>query len=317
VDRVNYDNQTPWPSPPDGTGPSLGRINAVKYGNDPINWRPDAVDGTAGVANTNPPLVFVSGFVYGGGGPTVSIKFSKDVGGSLINSDLVITNLGSEQVVDPGQVSFSYDAGTQTGTWVLPAALADGNYHAVLSAAAVSDAQGRPLDGNGDGTGGDDYSMDFFHLGADANHDRSVNFSDLVTVAQNYGGSGKTFAQGDFNFDGSVDFADLVILAQRYNVTLGAPGSAAVVSSAPVEAAALAAAMGLSTTSTASGRASGSSEKTLTLPSPGVPGEGSKAKRAPAVKPAVVKVPKVAAGAIVPRAALIFGKKKVVERVFD
>jgi len=68
-----------------------------------------------------------------------------------------------------------------------------------------------------------------------------VNFSDLVTVAQNYGGSGKSFAQGDFNFDGSVDFADLVILAQRYNVTLAPPAPARPVSAAATTQAAVAA----------------------------------------------------------------------------
>src|SRR5206468_2599960 len=124
------------------------------------------------------------------------------------------------------QITFNYDANMQTATWQLPVGLADGNYRATLSAAGVSDAQGRPLDGNGDGTGGDNFTLDFFHLGGDANHDRSVNFSDLVTVAQNYGGSGKSFSQGDFNFDGTVNFADLVILAQRYNVTLAPPAPA-------------------------------------------------------------------------------------------
>ena len=39
VDRVNYDNNPPWPSAPDGNGPSLKRINPNNYGNDVINWQ--------------------------------------------------------------------------------------------------------------------------------------------------------------------------------------------------------------------------------------------------------------------------------------
>jgi hypothetical protein len=38
IDRVNYDDQAPWPAGPDGAGPSLTRIDPDLYGNDPINW---------------------------------------------------------------------------------------------------------------------------------------------------------------------------------------------------------------------------------------------------------------------------------------
>jgi hypothetical protein len=54
-------------------------------------------------------------------------------------------------------------------------------------------------------------------LYGDANLDRSINFTDLVAVAQNYNATGATWARGDSNFDASVTFADLVPLAQNYN----------------------------------------------------------------------------------------------------
>ncbi len=55
------------------------------------------------------------------------------------------------------------------------------------------------------------------HAGlGDANLDGVVGFPDLVKVAQNYGGTGKTWLDGDFNFDGTVGFADLVSVAQHY-----------------------------------------------------------------------------------------------------
>ncbi len=51
----------------------------------------------------------------------------------------------------------------------------------------------------------------------DANYDRTVNFNDLLVLAQNFNRtSGATWAQADFDFDGDVDFADLLALAQRY-----------------------------------------------------------------------------------------------------
>ncbi len=39
VDSVRYDNRAPWPTNAAGLGPSLERIHASAYGDDPINWR--------------------------------------------------------------------------------------------------------------------------------------------------------------------------------------------------------------------------------------------------------------------------------------
>ncbi len=38
VDHVNYDAVAPWPTQPNGSGPTLQRINSVGYGNDVVNW---------------------------------------------------------------------------------------------------------------------------------------------------------------------------------------------------------------------------------------------------------------------------------------
>ncbi len=38
VDRVNYQDASPWPTAADGTGPSLSKISETEYGNDFINW---------------------------------------------------------------------------------------------------------------------------------------------------------------------------------------------------------------------------------------------------------------------------------------
>jgi uncharacterized lipoprotein YddW (UPF0748 family) len=53
-------------------------------------------------------------------------------------------------------------------------------------------------------------------LVGDANLDGSVNFTDLLAVAQNYEQTSRLWSQGDFTLDGTVAFADLLILAQNY-----------------------------------------------------------------------------------------------------
>ena len=58
-------------------------------------------------------------------------------------------------------------------------------------------------------------------LRGDTDLSGTVNFADLVTLAQSYNGTGR-WRQGDFNYDGTINFADLVSLAQNYNGTLGA-----------------------------------------------------------------------------------------------
>ena len=55
-----------------------------------------------------------------------------------------------------------------------------------------------------------------FSLPGDANEDGSVNFTDLLILAQHYGQSGQNWNTGDFTNDGSVNFTDLLLLAQNY-----------------------------------------------------------------------------------------------------
>lgn len=55
-----------------------------------------------------------------------------------------------------------------------------------------------------------------YTLLGDANLDGDVDFSDLLSLAQSYGGTGKRWDQGDTNYDAAVNFDDLLPLAQNY-----------------------------------------------------------------------------------------------------
>jgi hypothetical protein len=65
-----------------------------------------------------------------------------------------------------------------------------------------------------------------YTLNGDANLDGTVDFNDLVALAQHYNTSaGQLWSGGDFTYDGNINFADLVLLAQNYNTSL--PSAAA------------------------------------------------------------------------------------------
>jgi len=65
-------------------------------------------------------------------------------------------------------------------------------------------------------------------LTGDANGDGSVNFTDLLILAQHFGSTGN-WLQGDFDGNQMVDFGDLLALAQDY----GLPASGASLSPVP------------------------------------------------------------------------------------
>jgi len=132
-----------------------------------------------------------------------------------------VTNIDTAEQLSDGVLALAFDTGTNTAALSFPgfpAGLPDGNNHLTV-APGYRDAFGNVSTAALD--------FDFFAFAGDANHDRDINFSDLVIVAQNYGQSGRTFSQGDFNYDGEVNFSDLVILARSYNTSLPAARAAA------------------------------------------------------------------------------------------
>jgi hypothetical protein len=67
----------------------------------------------------------------------------------------------------------------------------------------------------------DSYTLAVAGATGDTNFDGAVNFDDLLTLAQNYGGAGThSWITGDFNDDQLVNFDDLLVLAQNYGSSL-------------------------------------------------------------------------------------------------
>ena len=181
------------------------------------------------ITDTSPPTVRAyyadAGAWRGDFYRTITLAFSKDMTWTADPGALTLRNLTTGGTY-PGRGSFQdYTVAGSTVTFNLDQKLADGNYVGTVSHTQL-DFAGNPLDGNGDGVGGDDYTFNFFVLSGDINHDRAVDFKDLVILAQHYQKQGLA-ADGDLNSDGKVDFKDLVILAQNYGHTLAPPAATA------------------------------------------------------------------------------------------
>jgi hypothetical protein len=104
--------------------------------------------------------------------------------------------------------------------------LADGTYTLTVRAGQVSTAAGA-LEGNGDGTGGDDYTFGsaqgLYRLYGDATGDRRVDYADFDLFRQGFGrraGDPLFLAGFDANADGVVDNADFFQFRGRYGTAL-------------------------------------------------------------------------------------------------
>jgi Bacterial Ig-like domain/Leishmanolysin len=120
--------------------------------------------------------------------------------------------------------------GTTSARVVSDAVLPDGNYLFTLAAGGVTDVAGNTL--------ASPSTVTFRHLTGDGDDNGTVDFNDLLTLAQNYTQSGRTFAEGnyDYSVDGLVNFNDLLVLAQNYGTSLFST-QAITASSAPSKAA--------------------------------------------------------------------------------
>jgi hypothetical protein len=161
------------------------------------------------------PVVASSAFKFEAAPNAVELVFSEDIGSTLAMSDLILRDLTQNTVVPASALVLSYDPALRRATLIYSTGvLPDGNYRLELAAGSVADAAGNVL--------ASDHQLNFHVLAGDINRDATVNFSDLLILAQNYGTSGRIFSEGNLDYDpaGEVGFGDLLILAQHYTRSL-------------------------------------------------------------------------------------------------
>jgi autotransporter-associated beta strand protein len=180
---------------------------------------PSGANVTVGTSSTTAALDFAPN-----SGPiTVSSLLVGAAGAVNINNNVLTINYPAGS--DPaskirGYLTTGYNNDTWTGAGINSSnAAADSGLYAVGYADGSVD-QGTPA--------GTNQIVIENTLAGDANLDGTVNFADLLVVAQNFNhaldthGNPIDWADGDFNYDGSVNFADLLLVAQNFNKQLSA-----------------------------------------------------------------------------------------------
>jgi hypothetical protein len=172
---------------------------------------------TAGVAGTQPKVIS-STFIWQNAPQRIEVKFDQDVSASLQPSDFQINDVNSSQAIADSDKHVTWNAATKTATVTFPTIvkLPNGNYHLHINATDITNSTGDPLTAEA--------TADFFFVNGDANHDRTVDVSDLGILATNWQTSAQ-FTGGDFNYDGFVDVSDLGILATYWQFNLPAPAA--------------------------------------------------------------------------------------------
>jgi O-glycosyl hydrolase len=143
---------------------------------------------------------------------TFSIVITEDVTATLTPSDVLVANATTFVPVAGYSVTRRFANGLTFVDVTFPATLADGRYRVVLTPGSYADQNGLATVVGVNTT--------FTYLRGDADGNGTVNFSDLLIVAQNFNGQDKTYSEGDFNGDGTVNFDDLLLLAQRYGTSV-------------------------------------------------------------------------------------------------
>ena len=190
LESFTYNNKAPWPTAPDGGGPSLEINSPTADPTNPANWHASTSPiGSPGVdgADTSTPAVSSSSFQFQTG-QSITMQFSKN----LNTTTVVPGDLSVQPATGPAihPTSATFDRASNTATFGFASLIPDGNFTATLAAGSVHDLGNNAL--------AFAYSLSNFALTGDANHDGKVNALDFNALATNFGASGANLQPGRF-----------------------------------------------------------------------------------------------------------------------
>lgn len=168
---------------------------------------------------TDLTVTFNSQVTFANGNVAGAFTLTRNGGGGTVSFQATANVVGGVTVVTINNF---------TGTATQFGSLADGRYTLTAVAANIT-AGGQQLDGNGDGTAGDNYvfspqgNQGLFRLFGDADGNQTVNIFDYGMFSTSYGkslGGAGFLAYFDFDGSNSVNIADFGQFATRYGTTL-------------------------------------------------------------------------------------------------
>jgi hypothetical protein len=187
-------------------------------------------------AGTGPAFVVAGAFADRTAPPSLTFVFSDDVAGAVSAENLSLVNLTSGQTVPADRMKVTYDPASRTAVFTFPGypggVLPDGNYEATLTPTASTPSPAPALAPQAMALAAAPapaFSLRFFVLSGDANHDGRVNALDLITARRNLGRTGALGplgpAQGDVNYDGKVDLWDLLTVRRNFGKKISPPAA--------------------------------------------------------------------------------------------
>jgi len=168
-------------------------------------------DGSGQRSNVRSLTVTFDSLVNLPGNPADAFSLTSTAGTTTLSVD----TSGSTPTQTIAKITFS-------GTGTAFGGLIDGRYAFTILAGQVSNANGN-LDGNGNGTGGDDYTTpatgpgSVFRLFGDADGDADVDAADYGAFRMAFGGASAVF---DSDGDNDVDAADFGQFRQRFGTSV-------------------------------------------------------------------------------------------------
>lgn len=188
IDSVRYNDKTPWPLAADGGGPSLQRLSATAYADDPINWFSNgASPGRNNATNQLPVVSLTSPLNNSNYNLPASIRFqanASDPDGSIIKVEYFVNG---SKVGEASQAPFTFDWTATGGVLSVTAKAIDNGF-------GISDSQPITLYINvpiSKGLRAEYYANPFLTAPlAFTRTDAVVNFDDYSGSWVNFGGVG-------------------------------------------------------------------------------------------------------------------------------